>query len=482
MRQARGRTEQWRRALGELTDQESRLRNALGRSRDPLVALGAPAVAELPLAQAWRDLSDWAAARTLEVATELDAARSAGQAADDRKRQSERDLATAADTARAAATARDDALAHLERARVAHDQSADRAEQLRRIRSAGPPVDQARARLAELDDLAQRVRDCDSAVRTAREAARQARAELGALDERLAQGWTQVRRVRDDVVQLGAPELDADGLMTAWNILGEWSRRAAAERREQLTEAAARTRTCREQADSAHRDLLGRLGRYAVTAPEADLAGTALAAATAAHAAAAAALHRIIERRQEAGQVLTERDTAQHTAQVAKLLGDQLRSDKFPRWLATAALEGLVIEASATLLRLSDGRFDLDHDERGELVVVDHADADARRSVKTLSGGETFQASLAMALALSSQMSQLSSAGGARLDSIFLDEGFGTLDPDTLETVAGTLENLARGERMVGVITHVPALADRVPVRFSVRRDAQTSTVERQNL
>ncbi len=60
-------------------------------------------------------------------------------------------------------------------------------------------------------------------------------------------------------------------------------------------------------------------------------------------------------------------------------------------------------------------------------MVVDHTDADARRSVKTLSGGETFQASLAMALALSSQMSQLSSAGGARLDSIFLDEGFGTL-------------------------------------------------------
>ena len=86
--------------------------------------------------------------------------------------------------------------------------------------------------------------------------------------------------------------------------------------------------------------------------------------------------------------------------------------------------------------------------------------------MRTLSGGETFQASLALALALSAQMSALAAAGAARLDSIFLDEGFGTLDPETLEVVATTLETLAQGQRMVGVITHVAALAERVPVRF----------------
>jgi exonuclease SbcC len=114
--------------------------------------------------------------------------------------------------------------------------------------------------------------------------------------------------------------------------------------------------------------------------------------------------------------------------------------------------------------------------------VIDHADADSRRSVRTLSGGETFQASLALALALSSQMSSLSAAGGARLDSIFLDEGFGTLDPETLDVVATTLETLAQDDRMVGVITHVAALAERVPVRFQVSRDAKTSTVVREGL
>jgi exonuclease SbcC len=79
-------------------------------------------------------------------------------------------------------------------------------------------------------------------------------------------------------------------------------------------------------------------------------------------------------------------------------------------------------------------------------------------------------------------MSSLAAAGAARLDSIFLDEGFGTLDPETLEVVATTLETLAQGQRMVGVITHVAALAERVPVRFLVSRNARTSTVVRQGL
>ena len=102
--------------------------------------------------------------------------------------------------------------------------------------------------------------------------------------------------------------------------------------------------------------------------------------------------------------------------------------------------------------------------------------------MRTLSGGETFQASLALALALSSQISALATAGAARLDSIFLDEGFGTLDAETLEVVATTLEALAQGDRMVGVVTHVAELAERVPVRFRVARNARTSTVTREGL
>ncbi len=144
---------------------------------------------------------------------------------------------------------------------------------------------------------------------------------------------------------------------------------------------------------------------------------------------------------------------------MARLLGDLLRSNNFPRWLVASALDVLVADASERLLELSGGQFELTHDD-GKFLVIDHTDADARRPVKTLSGGETFQASLALALALSAQMSTLDAAGAARLNSIFLAEGFGTLDEATLDVVASTLENLAtRGDRMVGVITHVAGLA-----------------------
>jgi DNA repair protein SbcC/Rad50 len=194
---------------------------------------------------------------------------------------------------------------------------------------------------------------------------------------------------------------------------------------------------------------------------------------------AGAATRRIAERRAHAADLAAQRDEARAGQQVARLLGDLLRSDRFPRWLVTAAVDDLVADASVKLAGLSGGQFDLTHED-GDFFVIDHADADSRRSVRTLSGGETFQASLALALALSAQMSGLAAAGAARLDSIFLDEGFGTLDSETLEVVATTLETLAQGQRMVGVITHVAALAERVPVRFLVSRDARTSTVIRE--
>jgi exonuclease SbcC len=140
-----------------------------------------------------------------------------------------------------------------------------------------------------------------------------------------------------------------------------------------------------------------------------------------------------------------------------------------------------VSEASDTLMELSGGQYRLQRDERNELFVIDYQDAGASRPVHTLSGGETFQASLALALALSRQVVELS-AGKRDLNSVFLDEGFGTLDEDTLETVGATLERLADDSgRMVGIITHVAALAQRVPVRFVVSRTGTGSTLSREN-
>ncbi|GAB3240762.1 AAA family ATPase [Kineosporia babensis] len=482
VRKARAEIDAVRSRGEQLAAAEARIRSALGQARDPLVGLGAPTVEDLTLPDAWKRLIGWAAEQAGRLSTELAEKRKELEAALAEQRLTGTSLKAGEDTLRQARTEQQQALAAAERARTTLEQAEQRIAQLGSELETAPALEEARAQLDQIAQLEAAVRQTDEALRVARQARDRARRQLTSLDDQLAGGWAVLRRARDSVVQLGAPEFEGESLLTGWNTLTTWSSSAAGQRSQALVAAQNVTAQRREQSATARAELTGVLKHHEIPVSGDDLATSALAAATGAHTEARGALERIRERRERAAQTVAERAVEERDAQVAKMLGELLRSTQFPRWLATAALESLVIEASDTLRQLSNNQFDLDHDDKGDLVVVDHTDADARRSVKTLSGGETFQASLAMALALSSQMSQLSSAGGARLDSIFLDEGFGTLDPDTLETVAGTLENLARGERMVGVITHVPALADRVPVRFNVRRDAQTSRVERQNL
>jgi DNA repair protein SbcC/Rad50 len=112
-------------------------------------------------------------------------------------------------------------------------------------------------------------------------------------------------------------------------------------------------------------------------------------------------------------------------------------------------------------------------------VVIDHTNASQARPARTLSGGETFLASLALALTLADQLAGLAAAGTARLEALFLDEGFGTLDAETLDVVAAALDELGARGRMVGIVTHVRELAERLPVRFEVRKVGGAATVER---
>ncbi len=171
------------------------------------------------------------------------------------------------------------------------------------------------------------------------------------------------------------------------------------------------------------------------------------------------------------------RETERH--QVAQALGRHLAANRFEQWLLDEALGRLVDGASGVLRQLSSGQYSLDLDAAAQFQVVDHRNADERRPARTLSGGETFLASLALALTLAEQLAELTATGDGRLESIFLDEGFGTLDGETLDAVTAAIEELGARGRTVGLITHVRELADRVPVRFEVRRTPSTSTVER---
>jgi exonuclease SbcC len=162
-----------------------------------------------------------------------------------------------------------------------------------------------------------------------------------------------------------------------------------------------------------------------------------------------------------------------------KSLGSHMKANAFERWLLQEAFRNLVFDGSARLKELSTGDYSFALDESLNFDIIDHRNADEVRSSRTLSGGETFLASLALALSLADQLAELASGGAAKLESMFLDEGFGTLDSDTLDTVASTIEALSARGRMIGLVTHVKDLADRMPVQFRVSKGADTSSVEK---
>ena len=339
-------------------------------------------------------------------------------------------------------------------------------------------------RLAAGKAAQQRAAELRRAAREARTALTAARSRADELAGRTERLWRDLDAARDTVVPLGAPPLDRADLHHAWTALLAWRDEAAVRERAALEEQEARIAETGRQARALWTSLVARLAEHDVTPPEdaREQAGRARPAArigeavSAAIAQAEARLAQVRENRATARELEERVRTEEERAQVAKELAQCLRADAFERWLCTEALDLLVTAASETLRELSDGQYELALGARNEIEVIDHAEAGMRRNARTLSGGETFQAALALALALSDQVAGLSATAARSLDSLFLDEGFGTLDPATLDTVATTLERLAAGrDRMVGVVTHVPALADRIPVRFEVSRDAKGS-------
>jgi DNA repair protein SbcC/Rad50 len=354
---------------------------------------------------------------------------------------------------------------------------AERLSELDATVAGAPTPAQLKQELAGLDE--QR-RACDTAageVRTARAAARSAASAASSAEAALRTAWREFDGARDGLARFAPPAVDRDDLAAAWTALAGWVAGEVAARQTSLVAGAEEVSAASAEA-SAVRSRLETLFTDAGQAAPADQFARAAAVAL---ERAEAALRRVEERIAEAAALRTAREGFERDAIVARTLAGHLRADRFERWLLAEALDALVDGASRILRELSGGQYDLGH-AGGEFFVVDHHDAGLRRAVRTLSGGETFQASLALALALSEQLSGLSTSG-ASLESIVLDEGFGTLDAVTLDTVAATLENLAaRGDRMVGVVTHVAALAERIPVRFEVTRDARTARVVRVSL
>ena len=155
----------------------------------------------------------------------------------------------------------------------------------------------------------------------------------------------------------------------------------------------------------------------------------------------------------------------------------ELKNDRIVQFLQAEALSVLAAAAGEHLKELSDGRYRLAFED-DRFFVIDAWNGDEHRSVRTLSGGETFLASLGLALALSEQVQLLAVTERSRLQSLFLDEGFGSLDAETLDVVVGAISRLGSDGRLVGVITHVPELADSMPVRIEVLKGPRGSTIK----
>lgn len=162
----------------------------------------------------------------------------------------------------------------------------------------------------------------------------------------------------------------------------------------------------------------------------------------------------------ERTRLLAAREALQRTFAITAELATDLRGDRFQEYLLEEAFKTLVASASVRMKAISN-RYTLEWDD-GEFYVVDHDNAGERRRAETLSGGETFMASLCLALQLSDEV--LRTSGALQMDSLFIDEGFGTLDSDSLSEVTDAMEALRQeGGRMIGVISHRPELTDRLP-------------------
>ena len=160
-------------------------------------------------------------------------------------------------------------------------------------------------------------------------------------------------------------------------------------------------------------------------------------------------------------------------------LSGKMRID-WETYVQMTYFDKILRKANVRLMQMTDSHYELERrTENGlkgktglELNVRDHYNGSVR-SVKTLSGGESFQASLALALGLADVVQ--SEAGGIKLDAMFVDEGFGSLDDTALQQAVRTLYGLSGGQRLVGIISHVTELQERIEKKIIVTKELHSA-------
>lgn len=361
-----------------------------------------------------------------------------------------------------------DAEAALVRARSSSDNAAEACQQMRsevtRLRAGQPTIARRIKIIAALITATDSLLQSNSAVRNTRQ---QLEAATRQLDERLA----------------SSPFADRDRLAAAALPASK-----VAELREEVHQ---------------HREAVAEVRAKLADERFATLPDTPVDSDTPA-AVAQASANRLTELNQLAGSVASEQrraaEQAEHSRELMARLGEEgARAEALSRFADTLRganarkqnievfvlaswLEEIIRAANAHLTELSSGRYQLEVDESIEahgrqsglgIAVFDSYNGELRKP-QSLSGGETFLVSLALALGLAEVVS--AQAGGISLDTLFIDEGFGSLDSETLEVAMRSLDQLRQSGRTIGVISHVEAMHQRIPAKLVVERNPDGSS------
>ena len=203
-----------------------------------------------------------------------------------------------------------------------------------------------------------------------------------------------------------------------------------------------------------------------------------------------AALKNLLDRKNKLDTLAVEVEAAKKNRDLWKLLSDvangKLSKEKisFRRAFLQSIFSDVIEESNAKFDKVTEGRYKFMAAERankrfqsgGLDIKIFDAYTGKTRPATTLSGGESFLAALSLALGLAQVVKNI--AGGIKLDAIFIDEGFGSLDSEALDMVISTLEELNFGGRLVGIISHVDELKQRIPVRLEVQKSQFGSTAK----
>ncbi|KOP64223.1 chromosome segregation protein SMC [Bacillus sp. FJAT-18019] len=330
-------------------------------------------------------------------------------------------------------------------------------------RSAEELLAECRAKMAELKESAEQARiHCRQAEEAAQRAAKEA--ALAEQAERTSQEQHQAARLAWESQLADSPFASENAVMEACLTPAESERcvRLVEKHREGQREWTLRLR-----------DVEEKLGTHPYQEEDWNRSSARLQAvrladeeALQARARAERDLEDLRKRHIRFMELEERRFTLQRESERLSKLQSCLRGNAFVEYIAEEQLMQVSQSASQRLRYLTKQRYSLEVDSGGGFVIRDDANGGVRRPVSTLSGGETFLTSLALALALSAQI-QL--RGQYPLQFFFLDEGFGTLDPELLETVITALERLHNDKLTVGIISHVPELRSRLPRKLIVR-------------